>query len=157
MSFPSDITWHFRVTSFNLLLSLVKQLHKGDKDKEFKAEIQAIYDEHKGNYGYRRIHLELRNRGFEVNHKEVQRLMKLMGLAARIRWKRKYPLTRGRLVRKLIIWLTVTSKVLNLMRSVIQTWQNLLYQTLMRNSICHLSLMATTVKLSISLCHAHLI
>ena len=36
----------------------VKQLDKPDKDKELKAEIQAIYDEHKGNYGYRRIHLE---------------------------------------------------------------------------------------------------
>lgn len=78
----------------------MKQLHKGDKDKEFKAEIQAIYDEHKGNYGYRRIHLELRNRGFEVNHKEVQRLMKLMGLAARIRWRRKYSSYKGEVGKK---------------------------------------------------------
>ena len=52
--------------------------------------IQTIYDDHKGNYGYRRIHLELRNRGFVINHKKVQRLMKLMGLAARTRCKRKY-------------------------------------------------------------------
>ena len=36
--------------------------------------IQTIYDDHKGNYGYRRIHLELRNRGFVINHKKVQRL-----------------------------------------------------------------------------------
>ena len=38
-----------------------------------KAEIQSIYTEHKGNYGYRRMTLELRNRGFVVNHKKVQR------------------------------------------------------------------------------------
>ncbi|WP_129559561.1 IS3 family transposase, partial [Streptococcus pneumoniae] len=42
----------------------------------------------KGNYGYRRIHLELRNCGFVVNHKKVQRLMKILGLTARIRRKR---------------------------------------------------------------------
>ena len=65
--------------------------------------IQTIYDDHKGNYGYRRIHLELRNRGFVINHKKVQRLMKLMGLAARTRCKRKYSSTRERLGRKPII------------------------------------------------------
>src|SRR3712207_7131726 len=61
----------------------VKQLDKPDKHKSIKTEIQAIYDEHKGNYGYRRIHLELRNRGFIINHKKVQRLMTVMALAAR--------------------------------------------------------------------------
>ncbi|BDD37870.1 hypothetical protein GUT184_01050 [Streptococcus ruminantium] len=45
----------------------LKQLEKDDKDKELKQM--------KGNYGYRWIHLELRNRGFCVNHKKVQRLM----------------------------------------------------------------------------------
>ena len=55
----------------------LKQLDKPDKDQELKAEIQSIFIEHKGNYGYRRIHLELRNRGYLVNHKRVQRLMKV--------------------------------------------------------------------------------
>ncbi|MEG3243135.1 IS3 family transposase [Streptococcus suis] len=73
----------------------VKQLNKPDKDKELKAEIQAIYYEHKGNYGYRRIHLELRNRGFSVNHKKVQRLMKELGLTARIRRRKKYKSYKG--------------------------------------------------------------
>ncbi len=36
----------------------LKQLNKGEKDKALKAEIKSIYNEHKGNYGYRRIHLE---------------------------------------------------------------------------------------------------
>ncbi|CVP45280.1 degenerate transposase (Orf2) [Streptococcus pneumoniae] len=54
----------------------LKQLDKPDKDQELKAEIQSIFIEHKGNYGYRRIYLELRNRGYLVNHKRVQHLMK---------------------------------------------------------------------------------
>ena len=58
-------------------------------------EIQDIYNEHKGNYGYRRVTLELRNRGFVVNHKKVQRLMKILGLTARIRRKRKYSSYQG--------------------------------------------------------------
>ena len=59
----------------------LKQLDGLDKDKELKTEIQTIYSEHKGNYGYRRVTLELRNRGFTVNHKKVQRLMKILGLS----------------------------------------------------------------------------
>ena len=77
----------------------LKQLDQPDKDKELKDEIQAIYNEHTGNYGYRRIHLELRNRGFVINHKKVQRLMKVLGLTARIRRKRILP-TKERLARK---------------------------------------------------------
>lgn len=78
----------------------IKQLDQADKNKELKAEIKAIYDEHKGNYGYRRIHLELRNRGFHVNHKKAQRLMKLMGLIACIRRKRKYSSYKGEIGKK---------------------------------------------------------
>ena len=87
--------------SLNILLKIIKlarstyyyhlkQLGQTDKDQDLKAEIQSIYIEHKGNYGYRRVTLELRNRGYAVNHKRVQGLMKVLGLAARIRRKRKY-------------------------------------------------------------------
>ena len=68
----------------------LKQLDQTDKNQTIKAELQAIFTEHKGNYGYRRITLALRNRGFVVNHKKVQRLMKVLGLTARIRRKHKY-------------------------------------------------------------------
>ncbi|WP_157108266.1 IS3 family transposase [Streptococcus salivarius] len=78
----------------------LKQLDGFDKDKELKAEIQSIYCEHKGNYGYRRMTLELRNRGFMVNHKKVQRLMKVLGLSARIRRKRKYSSYQGEVGKK---------------------------------------------------------
>ena len=73
----------------------LKQLDKPDKDQELKAEIQSIFIEHKGNYGYRRIHLELRNRGYLVNHKRVQRLMEVLNLQAKMRQKRKYSSHKG--------------------------------------------------------------
>ena len=78
----------------------LKQLDGLDKDKKLKAEIQAIFIEHKGNYGYRRMTLELRNRGYIVNHKKVQRLMKVLGLTARIRRKRKYSSYHGEIGEK---------------------------------------------------------
>ena len=78
----------------------IKQLDKSDKNHDIKAEIQAIFTEHKGNYGYRRMTLELRNRGFVVNHKKVQRLMKILGLSARIRRKRKYSSYQGEVGKK---------------------------------------------------------
>ena len=78
----------------------LKQLDKGDKNHDIKAEIQSIYTEHKGNYGYRRMTLELRNRGYIVNHKKVQRLMKILGLSARIRRKRKYSSYQGEVGKK---------------------------------------------------------
>ena len=73
----------------------LKQLDKPDKNQELKAEIQSIFIEHKGNYGYRRVHLELRNRGYLVNHKRVQRLMKVLNLQAKMRQKRKYSSHKG--------------------------------------------------------------
>ena len=58
----------------------VKQFERPDPDAELKSLIQAIYDEHEGRYGYRRIRDELKNRGHKVNHKKVQRIMKELGL-----------------------------------------------------------------------------
>ena len=78
----------------------LKELDGLDKDKDLKAEIQSIYTEQKGNYGYRRMTLELQNRGFMVNHKKVQRLMKVLGLSARIRRKRKYSSYQGEVGKK---------------------------------------------------------
>jgi len=51
----------------------LKQLDQTDNNQTIKAEIQAIFTEHKGKYGYRLMTLALRNRGFVVNHKKVQR------------------------------------------------------------------------------------
>lgn len=78
----------------------IKQLDKPDKNEVLTREIQAIYDEHRGNYGYRRVTLELRNRGLVVNHKKVLRLMKELGLLARIRRKRRYSSYKGEVGKK---------------------------------------------------------
>jgi len=42
-----------------------------DKYSEIKEQITLTYNENKGRVGYRRITLELRNRGYVVNHKTV--------------------------------------------------------------------------------------
>jgi len=55
-----------------------------------EPRIRAVYEEHKGRYGYRRITAALRNSMAEpVNHKCVQRLMRKMGLRAVIRAKKR--------------------------------------------------------------------
>ncbi len=66
-----------------------------DKYKVVKEEITAIYREHQGRYGYRRITLELRNRGYTINHKTVWRLMKIIGIQCIVRVK-KYRSYRGK-------------------------------------------------------------
>ena len=57
-------------------------------------EITSIFTEHKGRYGVRRVHHELINRGYKVNHKRVQRLMHNMGLFGK-RPKEKYHSYKG--------------------------------------------------------------
>ena len=47
--------------------------------------ILAIYRQHKGRYGYRRITLELRYRGFVINHKTVLRLMNEMRIHGKVK------------------------------------------------------------------------
>lgn len=98
--FRLDILLEFSGLARSTYYYHLKQLNKLDKNKVIKAKIKMIYDEHKGNYGYRRITLELRNQGFLVNHKKVQRLMKRMNLTARIRRKRKYSSYKGEVGKK---------------------------------------------------------
>lgn len=71
-----------------------KKAQSGDKYKFEKSEIKAIYEENQGRYGYRRIFMELRNRGYVLNHKTVQKLMKELGLKCMVRMK-KYRSYRG--------------------------------------------------------------
>lgn len=73
---------------------LLKQMNRPDPDGDLKAEIKAIYEEHEGRYGYRRIRDELANRGQKVNHKKVQRIMKELGLKCLVRMK-KYKSYKG--------------------------------------------------------------
>ena len=66
----------------------VSRLKKADKYEGLKTSITAIYHENKGRYGYRRIVLELRNRGIRANHKVVQKQMRALGLICKVRMKR---------------------------------------------------------------------
>ena len=63
--------------------------------KETENQIVSIFNENKGRYGYRRITLELKNRGLNVNHKKVQRIMKELGLQSIQRPKRRYNSYKG--------------------------------------------------------------
>ena len=61
-----------------------------DKHAELKGAILESFERNKHRYGYRRILLDLRNQGWEVNHKLVFKLMREMGLKAKIRQRRPY-------------------------------------------------------------------
>lgn len=65
-----------------------KMLAVVGSDAGLKAQIQAIYHQHKGRYGYRRVTLTLRSAGTLINHKRVQRLMNELGLKSKVRPKR---------------------------------------------------------------------
>ncbi|MFI9653074.1 IS3 family transposase [Guyparkeria sp. GHLCS8-2] len=59
-----------------------------DRYADEKRRIAAIFHQHRGRYGYRRITWTLRRQGHPLNHKTVQRLMGQLGLACRLRPKR---------------------------------------------------------------------
>lgn len=64
------------------------------KHDALQDQIKDIYHRHKGRYGYRRITLEMKNNGCNINHKTVSKLMGSMGLKSLIRRKR-YKSYRG--------------------------------------------------------------
>ena len=57
-------------------------------------EIKELFEQNKHRYGVRRVYKELVNRGHNVNHKRVQRLMHSMGLFGK-RLKEKYHSYKG--------------------------------------------------------------
>lgn len=63
----------------------LNRLNNKDKYYKEKEEIKNIFHEHKGRYGYRRVTVEMRNRGYKINHKTVQKLMISMSLKCQIR------------------------------------------------------------------------
>ena len=77
-------------SSFYYILYVVKT----DKYKAIKLQIQSIYHQHKGRYGYRRITDELRKSGTIINHKTVLKLMNSLGLKSLIR-RKKYKSYKG--------------------------------------------------------------
>ena len=69
-------------------------LKREDKYKEIKEEITEIYHRNKGRYGYRRITIELHNRGHKINHKTILKLMNELDLKCMVRI-RKYKSYKG--------------------------------------------------------------
>jgi putative transposase len=71
-----------------------KLLKQDDKYRQLKATIKAVFERHKGRYGYRRVTATVRQMGNRVNHKVVQRLMGTLGLKSLVRPK-KYRSFKG--------------------------------------------------------------
>lgn len=59
-----------------------------------KIRIQEIFQESKGRYGYRRITLQLRDGGYVINNKTVEKLVQELGIKCQIR-KKRYRLYKG--------------------------------------------------------------
>lgn len=72
----------------------VERLKRPDKYALAREEISNIFHENRGRYGYRRVTLELHKRGYVINHKTVQRLMREEHLVCRVRMK-KYRSYKG--------------------------------------------------------------
>ena len=66
-----------------------------DKYETEKKEIASIFSEHKERYGYRRILVIMRNKGYAINHKTVRKLMKSLGLKGKQRKNEKYHSYKG--------------------------------------------------------------
>jgi putative transposase len=69
-------------------------LQAGDKHKQLKDTIKAVFERHKGRYGYRRVTAAIGQLGERVNHKTVQRLMGALKLKSLVRPK-KYKSFKG--------------------------------------------------------------
>ena len=73
----------------------VKRLnYKKEKDSPILEEIRRIYEENNEKYGYLRVTQALKNKGYSINKKKVQRIMKDNGLFAKPK-KRSYHSYRG--------------------------------------------------------------
>lgn len=66
-----------------------------DKYSEARLEIKEIFRESRKSYGYRRIHLEFKNKGMTLSEKVIIRLMKELGLKVSMKMIRKYNSYKG--------------------------------------------------------------
>ena len=75
-----------------------KRFGRENPDKEIEEKILEIRDNHK-DYGYRRMFEELRNQGYFINKKKVQRIMQKLGLqfTSFTRKRRKYSSYKGKI------------------------------------------------------------
>ena len=81
----SKSTYYFEISKKDIV---------AERNKQLITEIKEIFTANRGRYGVRRVYEELINRGLSINHKRVQRLMKLAGLRGK-RPKEKYHSYKG--------------------------------------------------------------
>ncbi|WRR95069.1 IS3 family transposase [Sinanaerobacter sp. ZZT-01] len=72
----------------------LKRMKQQNKYAEVEECIKRIFHDNKGRYGYRRITLEMKNQGYNINHKTVLKLMNRNGIKCKIR-KVKYRSYKG--------------------------------------------------------------
>ena len=72
------------------------KLKDTDKYKEVKKDILKIFNQNKGRYGYRRILLVLKQRGYTINHKTVLKLMNELNIKGKQRKNGKYCSYKGK-------------------------------------------------------------
>ena len=78
-------TYYFEISKIDVV---------AERNAELLDVIRTVFEQNKRRYGVRRVHQELVNRGFNVNHKRVQRLMHKEGLLGK-RPKEKYHSYKG--------------------------------------------------------------
>ena len=78
-------TYYFEISKSNVV---------DERNSDLLTEIEIIFEINKHRYGVRRVHRELCNKGFVVNHKRVQRLMHEAGMFGK-RPKEKYHSYKG--------------------------------------------------------------
>ena len=66
-----------------------------DKYECEKQEITNIFNANKGRYGYRRVLMVMRNNGYCINHKTVQKLMRELGFKGKQRKNGQYHSYKG--------------------------------------------------------------
>lgn len=72
----------------------LNKVNLDDKNQSIIDEISDVFKSNKSRYGYRRVTLELKNRGLTVNHKKVKRIMSSLNLFG-IKVKAKYKSYKG--------------------------------------------------------------
>ncbi len=70
-------------------------MERGDKYLDMRQQIREIFTKSHSTYGYRRIHIAMRNEGVRISEKVVRRLMKEEGLVVIRKKKAKFNAYKG--------------------------------------------------------------
>lgn len=68
---------------------------KPDPDQEKRELIREAFEQSKQTYGYRRVHILLKNKGITMSEKVIRRLMKEMNLMPRCKKKKRFSSYQG--------------------------------------------------------------